>query len=53
LQEQVTATEEQRYATRQAIEYLLGVPYGSLTFVLELFAQLKARVDELKALEII
>jgi chromosome segregation ATPase len=44
-------TEEKRYATRQAVEYLLGVLYGSLTFVLELFAELGARVDQLKASE--
>jgi hypothetical protein len=29
----------------------LGVPYGSLTFVPELFAELEARVDQLKASE--
>jgi hypothetical protein len=29
----------------------LGVPYSSLSFVFELFAELEARVDQLKALE--
>jgi hypothetical protein len=29
----------------------LRVPYSSLTFVLELFAELEARVDQLKASE--
>jgi hypothetical protein len=41
----VVASKEQRYATHQAVEYLLGVPCSSLTFVFGLFAELEARVD--------
>jgi FtsZ-binding cell division protein ZapB len=35
-----------------AVEYLLWVPYSSLTSPLELFADLKARVEQLKALKV-
>jgi hypothetical protein len=36
----------------QPVEYLLGVPYSSLTSPLELFADLEARVEQLKASEV-
>jgi hypothetical protein len=36
----------------QPVEYLLWVPYSSLTSPFELFADLEARVEQLKASEV-
>jgi hypothetical protein len=36
----------------QPFEYLLGVPYSSLTSLIELCADLEARVEQLRASEI-